>query len=166
MSDSLWPPWTQAPLSMGFSRQEYWSGLPCLPLGDFANPGIKTSSLRSPALAGGIFLTSGVCNYLKHDNLSQLEDYTSPPYFHKAWSCGFLWSTDHEKTPCVLHPSGSFESHTWWAFCPFLSALRPVVSQMRAVPEAWVLQWRWWGVKKEVVHDRCLAWPRNKYLSM
>ena len=43
-------PWTearQAPLSMGFSRQEYWSGLSCPPPGDLPNPGIK---LRSPML--------------------------------------------------------------------------------------------------------------------
>ena len=40
-------PWTvtcQAPLSMGFSRQEYWSGLPCPPPGDLPNPGTKPSS--------------------------------------------------------------------------------------------------------------------------
>ena len=46
-------PWTvarQAPLSVGFSRQEYWSGLPCPPLGDLPNPGIKPALLRSPAL--------------------------------------------------------------------------------------------------------------------
>jgi len=45
-------PWTaarQAPLSMGFSRQEYWSGWPCPPLGDLPNPGIKLTSLTSPA---------------------------------------------------------------------------------------------------------------------
>ena len=45
-------PWTialQAPLSMGFSRQEYWSGLPCPP-GDLPDPGIKLMSLVSPAL--------------------------------------------------------------------------------------------------------------------
>ena len=43
-------PWTvphQTPLSMGFSRQEYWSGLPCPPPGDLPNPEIKP---RSPAL--------------------------------------------------------------------------------------------------------------------
>ena len=54
-------PWTaahQAPLSMGFSRQEYWSGLPCPPLGDLPDPGIKPTSLVSPALAGGFFTTS------------------------------------------------------------------------------------------------------------
>ena len=48
----------QAPLSMGFSRQEYWSGLPCPPPGDLPNPGIQTTSLVSPALAGGFFTTS------------------------------------------------------------------------------------------------------------
>ena len=48
-------PWTvarQARLSMGFSRQEYWSGLLFLPPGDLPHPGIKTTS---PALAGGFF---------------------------------------------------------------------------------------------------------------
>ena len=48
----------QAPLSMGFPRQEYWSGLPCPPPGDLPNPGIKATSLMSPALAGGIFTIS------------------------------------------------------------------------------------------------------------
>jgi len=37
---------------MGFSRQEYWSGLPCPPPGDLPNPGIEPTPLRSPALAG------------------------------------------------------------------------------------------------------------------
>jgi len=43
----------QAPLSMGFSRQEYWSGLPCPPPGDTPDPGIEPLYLRSPALVGG-----------------------------------------------------------------------------------------------------------------
>ena len=50
-------PWTvahQAPLSMGFSRQEYWSGLPCPPPGDLPNSGIET---RSPALQGDFLLS-------------------------------------------------------------------------------------------------------------
>ena len=48
-------PWTiarQAPPSIGFSRQEYWSGLPCPPPGDLPDPGIKPASVVSPALAG------------------------------------------------------------------------------------------------------------------
>ena len=43
----------QAPLCMGFSRQEYWSGQPCTPPGDLSNLGIKPTSVMSPALAGG-----------------------------------------------------------------------------------------------------------------
>ena len=48
----------QAPLSMGFSRQEYWSGSPCPPPVDLSDPGIKPASLKSPALAGNFFTTS------------------------------------------------------------------------------------------------------------
>ena len=54
-------PWTvarQAPLSLGFLRQEYWSGLPCPPPGDLPKPGTEPASLMSPALAGGFFTTS------------------------------------------------------------------------------------------------------------
>ena len=50
-------PWTvacQAPLSMGFPRQEYWSGFPFSSPGDLPDPGIKPAS---PALAGGFFTT-------------------------------------------------------------------------------------------------------------
>ena len=62
LSDSL-RPWTvarQTPLSIGFSRQEYWSGLPCPPPGDHPDPGIEPASLTPPALAGGFFTTQSV----------------------------------------------------------------------------------------------------------
>ena len=57
-------PWTkahQAPLSMGFSSQEYWSGLPCPSAGDLPDPGIEPTSLTFPALAGVFFTTSTLC---------------------------------------------------------------------------------------------------------
>ena len=47
---TLWTAAHQAPLSMGFSRQENWSGLPCPPPGDPPNPGIYLTSPASPAL--------------------------------------------------------------------------------------------------------------------
>ena len=56
MADSFATPWTVAhrtPLSMGFPRQEYCSGLP-FPSGDLSDPGIEPTS---PALAGGFFTT-------------------------------------------------------------------------------------------------------------
>ena len=51
-------PWTVAPLIMGFSRQEYWSGLPCPFPGDLPDPGIEPVSHLFPALAGRFFTTS------------------------------------------------------------------------------------------------------------
>ena len=46
-----------APLSMGFSRQEYWSGLPFPPPGDLPDPGIEPGSLAAPAPARRFFTT-------------------------------------------------------------------------------------------------------------
>ena len=56
MSNSMWP-YGQAPLSMEFSRQEYWSGLPFPTPGNLPNLGIKPTSPASPALAGEFFTT-------------------------------------------------------------------------------------------------------------
>ena len=53
---TLWTVVCQSPLSMGFSRQEYWSGLPSPPPEDLCDPGIEHTFLVSPALAGR-FLT-------------------------------------------------------------------------------------------------------------
>ena len=55
---TLWTVDHQAPLSMRFSRQKYWSGWPCPPPRDLPNPGIEPTSPTSPALAGGFFTTS------------------------------------------------------------------------------------------------------------
>ena len=74
-------PWTiacQAPLSMGFSRQEYWSGLPCLPPGGLPNPGIEPGSLISCALASGFFTTSTMLTAIGH-------------YFSLLYSIPFVW---------------------------------------------------------------------------
>ena len=54
---TLWTIACQAPLSMGFSRQEYWSGLPCPLSGDLLDPGIEPATLPSLALAGRFFTT-------------------------------------------------------------------------------------------------------------
>ena len=48
----------QAPLSMGFSRQEYWSELPCPPPWGLPHPGMEPKSLKSPALVSAFFTTS------------------------------------------------------------------------------------------------------------
>ena len=88
VSDSLWPPWIvahQAPLSMGFSRKEYWSGLPFPPPGDLPDPGIKPKSLVAPALAGGFFTTE-------------------QPRKPRKVDCGFiLVSLYHSDSPSTAH---------------------------------------------------------------
>ena len=61
---TLWCVAHQVPLFMEFSRQEYWSGLPCPPP-DLPNPGIEPS-LLSPALAGEFFTTSATCEAHVH----------------------------------------------------------------------------------------------------
>ena len=62
---TLWIVACQAPLSLGFSRQEYWSGLPCPSPGDLLDPGIELAFLTSPALASRFFTTTttweGLC---------------------------------------------------------------------------------------------------------
>ena len=65
-------PWTvalQAPLSMGFSRQEYWSGLPFPSPGDLSNPGIEPVSLLSPALSGEFFTTCATWEVQWHNKV-------------------------------------------------------------------------------------------------
>ena len=58
--NSLWTVAHHTPLSMGFSRQEYWSGLPCLLQGNLYNPQTEPASLVSPALVIEFFTTSAI----------------------------------------------------------------------------------------------------------
>ena len=78
VSDSLQPHVArQTPLSTGFSRKEYWSGLPCPPRG-LPDPGIEPTSLRSPPLADGFFTTSATWEALPKP----------PGSFQKSWYLG------------------------------------------------------------------------------
>ena len=72
-SANLWTIAHQAPLPMGFSRQEYWNGLPCPSPGDLPDPGIEPTFLMSPALAGTFFTTSATWETLIIFNLISLE---------------------------------------------------------------------------------------------
>ena len=87
--------WTvaqQAPLSMGFSRQEYGRGLPYPPPGDLPDPGIDSMSLPSPALAGGFFTISAIweacCGYSGSHFELLLSLYIKP-------ACKTAWRTPH-----------------------------------------------------------------------
>ena len=80
---TLWTVARQTPQSMGFSRQEYWSGSPCPPPGNLPNPGIELVSLMSPALAGGLFTTRAtweaekqrcsLYDYLRRDSVGKCD---------------------------------------------------------------------------------------------
>ena len=102
----LWMVAYQAPLSMGFSRQKYWSGLPFPPPGDLPDPGIKPTSLMSPALVAEFFTTSTTW---EAQHCSQEEK--------NLFSVGHM-SKVHEKIPVsdnctTCHMSSSY-SLTWW----------------------------------------------------
>ena len=71
----------QAPLSMGFSRQEYWSGVPFPFPGDLPDPGIRRTSLESPALADGFFTAAAAW---KVRNRLCVVGNTAHPAFHLA----------------------------------------------------------------------------------
>ena len=100
-------PWTvalQAPLSVGFSRQEYWSGLPCPPPGDLPAPGIKHMSHVS-CTAGGFFITvtPGNMHFRLH------KDIPSPAYTTSSNSALGGWRTPATGAGTLLvpqHPPG------------------------------------------------------------
>ena len=85
-------PWTvacQAPLSMGFSRQEYWSRLPCPPPGDLPNPGIKPRSpaLQADSLPAELPKKPHICVYI-HISESlcctpETNNFVNQPYFNE-----------------------------------------------------------------------------------
>ena len=78
------------PQSMGFSRQEYWSGWLCPPPGDLPNPAIKPTSLASPALAGRFFLTSATrdAQFLSFLNLTRLLVLSHSVMSDSLWPAG------------------------------------------------------------------------------
>ena len=129
--------WTvahQAPVSMGLSRQEYWSGLLCPPPGDLPNSGIEPVSLTSPALAGGFFPTSHHLGSPFY-NLACLE-FTSPgllptssPMAHVRAMCGSLPVC----APLLSRPTRSSLS---WASRPWKSQTSPLSLHPPPQPEA------------------------------
>ena len=80
---------SQAPLSMEFSRQQYWSGVSFPPPGDLPVPGIKPTSLVSSALAGGFSTTEATCEARHLNYRVQINAYSfhySKEFFFSPWS--------------------------------------------------------------------------------
>ena len=79
------PIYCQAPLFMGFCRQEYWSGLPFTSPGDLPDPGIQPASLTYSPLAGGFFTTSSTWEVPPLSNIS-VGNLNSFLLSHNTWS--------------------------------------------------------------------------------
>ena len=75
---------------MGFSRQEFWSELPCPPPEDLPYPGIKSTSLMSPALVGGFFTTSATWEGKGCDRFI----FTDTEINNNGWLVGFFEKID------------------------------------------------------------------------
>ena len=102
----------QAPLSMVFSRKEYWSGLSCPPSGDLPSPGIKTTSLMSPALTDGFFTTRATCLLFSCSVVSS-----------SLWPHGL----QHIKLPCPSLFPGACSN-----LCPSSQWCHPTISSSHA----------------------------------
>ena len=97
-------PWTiagQPPLSMGFSKQEYWSELPCTLPGDLPDPGIEPASLMSPALADKFFTTAAAAK-----SLSRVRLLATP------------WTAAYQAPPSM-----GFSRQEYWSGMPFPSPM-------------------------------------------
>ena len=107
VSDSA-TPWTvahQPPLSMGFSRQEYWRGLPCLPPGDLFDPGIKPASLAAPALASRFFTAEPSGKPFPHHSTKRFFNSSWTSYnLTQLWLC-LPSDCIGRQSPKRLHPS-------------------------------------------------------------
>ena len=114
---TIWSTAYQAPLSIGFSRQEYWSGLPFLPPGDLPNPGIEPKSLTPPVLAGRFFTTSATWKVLHYIMKVKVKSLSCVRLFATSWtlayqaplSMGFFRQEYWSGLPCnqeLAHVSG------------------------------------------------------------
>ena len=118
-------PWTvahQAPLSMGFSRQEYWRGLPCLPPGDLSDPGIKPASLAAPALAGRFFTAEPSGKPFPHHSTRRFFNSSWTSYnLTQLWLClpsdCIGWQSLKRLHPSQAHPKSRLSlgllTHRW-----------------------------------------------------
>ena len=120
---TLWTVDHQAPLSMGFSRQEYWTGLPCPPPGDLPDPEIEPLSLMSPALAGGLFSTSATWEALNH-SLPQLKPLQFSQLSHSLMSDSLQPHEPQNTRPPCLSPTPGIHPNP----CPLSQWCHPTIS--------------------------------------
>ena len=98
----------QAPLSMGFSRQEYWSGLPFPSPGDLSDPEIKPESLMTSELAGRFFITS--TTWEACDAQHSIQNHQTGEGPSELWSVYNAASLGHKGEELLTHATGSLVS--------------------------------------------------------
>ena len=100
---TLWAVAHQAPLSMGFSSQEYWTRLPYSPPGDLPEPRIEPTPLLSPALAGRLFTTSAT--WEAHNNVHKFQNNyaeSKKPDKKRVYDFIFLKILENTSYICIL----------------------------------------------------------------
>ena len=172
----------QAPLFMGFSRQEHWSGLPSPPPGDPPDAGIEPTSLMSPALAGGFFTTS--ITWEAHLNVSarfsSVQSLSHVQLFAIPWieACqASLSITNSQSLPKLMSIESVMPSSYLILCCPLL-LLPPIPPSIRVFSNESSLLMRWlknWSFSFSIIpskntQDRslgckpiklCLSWCSN-----
>ena len=164
----------QAPLSMGFSRQEYWSRLPCPPPDHLPNPGIELASLLCTALAGSFFTTKppGKTLNLRGQvwNWDAIAGCSLTVFLAKLCDSTITGRDLHQQFVTMTAAAAAAKSHQ---SCPTLCDPidgSPPGSPVLGILQARVLEWvaisfsnAWkWKVKvKSLSHVRLLAIPRT-----
>ena len=139
-------PWTMArqePLSMEFSRKEYWSGLPFPSPGDLPNPGIKPVSLASPALAGRFFTTVHLES--TEQRLSSVQLLSRVRLFVTPWAAAdqaSLSITNSRSLRKLMSVQSVIPSNHLILCCPLL-LLPSILSSIRVFPNESVIHIRW-----------------------
>ena len=126
---TLWTVAHQAPLSVGFSRQECWSGLPCLPWGDLPNLGIEPHLPVSPALQAYYLSLAPPGKPITHDQFSSVQ-FSHSVVSNSLWPHGL----QHAGLPCPLPTAGAYSNS-----CPLSRWCHPTISSS-VIPFSFCLQ--------------------------
>ena len=150
-SVTLWTVARQAPLSMGFSRQEYWSGLAFSVLGDLPNLGIQPASLASLSLTGGSITTRIPGGYVQRDMVccDNVKGWWFWNWEHTSWQNAFIQNTHtHTMDPSSLCLSGCLfacgKSSRAWQFSGIIKLRRATHKDKNTTVFtliAWIISW-------------------------